>query len=51
MAIIASSVCGVGCVAALCLVLGACGVAKAPPGWPSGEARPINTVPSQKAER
>ncbi|WP_198088317.1 hypothetical protein [Variovorax sp. E3] len=32
-------------------VLTGCASAKAPPGWPPGEARPINAASGQKAGR
>lgn len=49
MAINVSRVCGAVWITALCVAMGACGVAKAPPGWPTGEARPINAAPPSKA--
>lgn len=32
-------------------LLTGCASAKAPPGWPPGEARPINAASAQKAAR
>jgi hypothetical protein len=51
MAINVSSVCGRVWITALSMALAACGVAKAPPGWPAGEARPINLAPASKAPK
>lgn len=51
MAINVSSVCGRVWIAALSITLVACSVAKAPPGWPAGEARPINVAPASRAPK
>lgn len=51
MAINVSSVCGKVRIAALCMALAACSVAKTPPGWPAGEARPINVAPASKVPK
>lgn len=45
------SACGRMWITALCLALAACSAVKAPPGWPGGEARPINATPPSKAQR
>ena len=51
MAINVSSVSGRVWIAALSMALVACGAAKAPPGWPAGEARPINVAPAPKVPK
>lgn len=38
-------------IAALLATLCGCSTVKAPPGWPPGEARPINVPSSPKASR
>lgn len=51
MAIKLSRVCCGAWLTALSVALAACGTPKPPPGWPAGEARPINGAPSSKAAR